>query len=112
MAPLRHLLAARRPLTRSAVGLALSFAATLLAACGHPASPAECQEILDKVVELELAQQNVRDPATLEKRKGEVREARGKELLPQCQGRKVTEAAMRCVRAAQSFETLNNTCLR
>jgi hypothetical protein len=94
-----------------ACGLAL-LAAVQLGGCGHPATSSECEQIVDKIVELELKAQNVKDAQAIEQRKTETRAARGKELLAQCQGRKVTDAAMRCVRGAQSYDEIDNVCLR
>lgn len=84
----------------------------LLGGCGHPATSSECEQIVDKIVELELKAQNIKDAQAIEQRKTETRAARGKELLAQCQGRKVTDAAMRCVRGAQSYDEIDNVCLR
>ncbi len=99
---------------RSAFAPALVACAALIAlgGCGHPATEPECQEILDKVVELELRGQNVNDPATLELRKKTTREARSKELLPGCVGRKITDQAMACIRGATSYDEIDNRCLR
>lgn len=84
----------------------------LLLGCGHPATQRDCEEVLDKIIELKLREQNVQDPVILEKRKAETREARAKELMPQCLGRKITEEAMRCVRAAKTREEITSVCLR
>jgi hypothetical protein len=93
------------------IAIFLSFAA-LSGACGHPATQQECEEILDKVVELELKGQYVNDPATLEQRKKTAREAKAKELLPRCTGRKITAEAMACIRQARSYDEIDNRCLR
>lgn len=89
-----------------------AVAIVLLGACGHAATPQECEEILDKVVELELRGQYVNDPATLEQRKKAAREAKAKDLLPKCTGRKITNEAMACIRGAQSYDDIDNRCLR
>ena len=91
---------------------ALAALVSLASGCGHPATEQECQEILDKVVELELRGQNVTDPATLAQRKATTREARGKDLLPGCTGRKITDQAMACIRGATSYDEIDNRCLR
>ena len=99
----------------SALSLALSLAlvaSLLLAGCGHPASRAECDLILDKIVELELRGQNITDPAVVAQRKEDTRKAKGAELGKQCEGRKVTDATMACVRGATSYEQIENQCLR
>ncbi|MDW8248192.1 MAG: hypothetical protein RMJ98_02665 [Myxococcales bacterium] len=90
----------------------LLFLAVVGGACGHPATQQECEEILDKVVELELMEQYVNDPSTREQRKKITREVKGKDLLPRCIGRKITTQAMVCIRQAQSYDEINNYCLR
>ena len=83
-----------------------------LPGCGHPATREECEQILDKVVELELSTQNVKDPVTIAERKDKVRKERGEALLPKCVGKKITDAAMACVRGATTYDQINDVCLR
>lgn len=90
----------------------LALAIPLIHGCGHPATQQECEEILDKVVELELRGQHVEDPATLEQRKKITREVKAPDLLPQCVGRKITAQAMTCIRQAHSYDEIDNHCLR
>ncbi|HEU4409547.1 MAG TPA: hypothetical protein VFS43_30110 [Polyangiaceae bacterium] len=94
---------------RRALALA---AACAFAGCGHPATEAECDEIFNKVVELELASQKVNDPTTVSKRTAEAREARGAALRKRCLGRPLTDGAMACVRGAKSYEQIENECFR
>ena len=94
------------------VRIVIAFACVLLGACGHAPSPAECSEIVDKLADLELADQRVTDPAVIAQRKAEK-----KDLLNQstqrCLGvRRVTDAAMACVRRATSYDEIETTCLR
>lgn len=97
---------------RSALAAFALAAAGALAGCGHPATEAECDEIFTKVVELELAGQKVSDPQTFSKRSAEAREARGATLRKSCLGRRLTDDAMVCVRAAKSYEQIENECFR
>ena len=92
--------------------LAFVGAAAALAGCGHPATEAECDEIFNKVVELELAGQNVNDPGVISKRSAEAREARGAALRQRCLGRRLTNDAMACVRSAKSYAQIENECFR
>ena len=92
--------------------VALPSLVLLVLGCGHPASRAECEQILDKVVELELATQNVKDQATIAERKEKVRKERGEALLPKCVGKKITDAAVACVRGATTYDQINDVCLR
>src|SRR4051812_41888288 len=67
------------PMSRSQVGGPAPFALFALAAalvpwaagCGHPASEAECEVIMERIVELELKAQKVTDPAEIAKRRSE-----------------------------------------
>lgn len=103
----------RLHLTIRALPLALAASAALFfGGCGHAATSQECEEIIDKIVELELRGQYVNDPATLEQRKKAAREARSKDLLPRCTGRKITNEAMACIRRATSYDQIDNQCLR
>lgn len=78
--------------------------------CGRPATKAECDEIFDKSAAIELAAQNVTDPAEVQKRTAAVRAARGDELVSKCVGRRITERAMECVRKATTAEQVDQ-CL-
>ncbi len=97
---------------RAASAALFATVAVLSGGCGHAASQQECEEIVDKIVELELRGQYVNDPATLEQRKKTAREAKAKELLPKCMGRKITAEAMVCIRGAKSYDEIDNRCLR
>jgi hypothetical protein len=96
---------------------AVFFAPTLLAAlclasvgCGHPASKEECEVIFRRSAEIELRAQNISDPKVIEERTGSVREARGKELIDRCVGRRITDSALACVRQATAPEQVDR-CL-
>jgi hypothetical protein len=91
---------------------ALFAVASTLVACGHPATRAECEQILDKVVEIELSAQNVKDADTIAQRKEETRKQKGEALMQRCVGKKITDAAMTCVRGATTYAQILDTCLR
>jgi len=87
------------------------FLATL--GCGHPATEKECQEIADRVTELELQSSPVgRDPDTakeqLERTRAWVKETQ----LKACVGRRITDSAMQCVRAAKKAQEITDACFR
>jgi hypothetical protein len=92
--------------------LSLTFLVVLSSGCGHPASREECEQILDKIVELELQEQKVTDPAVVEQRKADTRKAKGEAVVQQCVGRRITSGALVCVRSATSYDEINNKCLR
>ena len=81
--------------------------------CGHPATEKECQEIADRVTELELKASPVgRDPDTakeqLERTRAWVKESQ----LKSCVGRRITDKAMDCVRVAKKAEEITDACFR
>ena len=97
-----------------ALGIA-SFA-SLGAGCGHPASEAECQTIVERIVELELKAQKVIDPAEIAKRRGESLGASAdggqSEVLRGCIGRHITDRALACVRNAETASDITDRCLQ
>lgn len=96
----------RRRRRAPAVAAALAL---LLAACGHPATEAECQLLVDKNVELQVAGM-VTPPPDLEKEKQRVR-AEMEAALKGCVGRRITDRMLRCVREAKSVKQVDG-CTR
>jgi hypothetical protein len=87
------------------------------AACGHPATEAECQIILDRIVDLELKAQKITDPAEIAKRRGETIGAASSDggkpdVLQGCVGRNITKSALECVQKAESASEITDRCLR
>ncbi len=95
---------------RLKLGTGTAALALLLAACGHPASREECQEIFERTAAIELRTQKVTEPEVVRQRTEEARATTGDELLKQCLGRRITDRAMRCVRRANTSEELE-ACL-
>jgi len=96
------------------VSVALGFGAS---ACGHPASEAECQVILDRIVELELKAQKITDPVEIAKRRGETvggasSDGGKQDVLQGCVGRNITDRALACVRNAESASEITDRCLQ
>jgi small lipoprotein (TIGR04454 family) len=93
-------------------GLRLLALATTgwLAACGHPATEAECEEIVERVARLELEKKAPGDQqaidAEIEATKQSVRE----NMLKQCVGRRITAKAMQCVRSAKTSKEVVEEC--
>ena len=79
--------------------------------CGHPASQQECEEIFRRSAELELLAQNIVDPKIVEDKIAEAKAVRGRELLDECVGKRITDEAMSCVRGAKTAEELD-ACLQ
>lgn len=90
----------------------LACSLLLLAACrGEPATAADCREILDRIVSLELAEQGYRDVA-LTQRKQEVFAQRYAAELTRCEGVRLPAGARECVARAGSSEQISHECLR
>ena len=87
--------------------LALGFA---VVGCGRPATVEECEYIVERIVELEMKQRNRGSPevvrAEAEQTKAAVRES----TMSQCVGKRVTQAAMDCVRTAETSHEIIADC--
>jgi hypothetical protein len=85
----------------------------VLVGCGHPATEKECQEIADRVTELELASSPVgRDPDTAKEQLERTRSWVKESQLKSCVGRRITDAAMQCVRGAKKAQEITDGCFR
>ena len=85
----------------------------VLVGCGHPATEKECQEIADRVTELELASSPVgRDPDTAKEQLERTRSWVKESQLKSCVGRRFTDTAMQCVRAAKQAQEITDRCFR
>jgi hypothetical protein len=87
-----------------------------VAGCGHPASEAECEIIVNRIVELELKAQKVTDPNEIAKRRSEslgLAGDRGKaQVLEGCVGKRITDRALVCVREADTASDITDRCLQ
>lgn len=92
------------------VSVAIVAAAFGATGCGHPASEAECEEIVERVARLELEKKNPGNPQAvadeIEATKRSVRES----MLKECVGRRITEKAMACVRNAKTSKEVVEDC--
>jgi hypothetical protein len=81
--------------------------------CGHPATEKECQEIADRVTQLELkASPAGKDPEIAKEQLERTRTWVKEGQLKSCVGRRITDAAMRCVRAAKRADEITDQCFR
>src|SRR5262249_24197133 len=87
-----------------------SALAVFATGCGHPATRAECEEIVQRSAEVELRSQNVTDPKVIEERTAAMRAAKGDELLDECIGKRITTSALECVRKATTASQMDK-CL-
>lgn len=95
------------------VSVALGVLALACVGCGHPASVKECEEIADRVTQLELqASPAGRDPDTAKEQLERTRSWVKESQLKSCVGRRITEQAMQCVRAAKQAQEITDRCFR
>lgn len=78
--------------------------------CGRKATRADCEAIVDRNVEVQLKAQGVADPATVGKRKEELRAAM-RDDIDKCVGKRVTDRMMACVNQAETADQIDK-CLR
>ena len=103
----------RRQARGLGVGLGVGLLGALALGCGHPASVKECEEIADRVTELELKSSIAgRDPDTAKEQLERTRSWVKESQLKSCVGRRITEAAMQCVRAAKQAQEITDRCFR
>jgi hypothetical protein len=89
---------------------ALLAAVAFLAACGHPATREECDELFTKNAEIELRTQKVTDPKLIADRIAAARSAEGDAFVGRCVGKRITPRALECVRRATTAEQVDR-CL-
>jgi hypothetical protein len=98
---------------RLARGLGFVLLGALALGCGHPASAKECEEIADRVTQLELKSSIAgRDPDTAKEQLERTRSWVKESQLKSCVGRRITDAAMQCVRAAKQAQEITDRCFR
>jgi hypothetical protein len=95
---------------RVAFALSVVLAVVALAACGRKATRADCETIVDRNVEVQLKSQGTVDPATIAKRRDEIR-AEMKDRIDQCVGKRLTDGMMACVKKAETADQIDK-CLR
>ena len=91
--------------------LLCSFVALSAAAggCGHPATPQECEKIVERVAELELKAADV-EPGEVGPRVKETKEAFRRRMMNECVGRRITHRALECVKNAKTSEEISDDC--
>ena len=91
--------------------VAIAGSVAALTGCRH-ATEQDCERILDRIVELELQEQGVTDPALVAKRKEETRAAKRDELIKACVGKRISERALACISEAKRADEITEKCLR
>ena len=94
----------------------VAFAALAVAplfGCGHPASEQECQEIVERVSRLELEKTGAGTDAKMIAQQVEAtKKSLQTTTLKDCVGKRITGAAMQCVRTAKSSQQIVDDCFR
>lgn len=92
-------------------GWALTLGA-LLSACDEPtASREDCVAIVDRIVDIELLEQGLRDPALAERKRAEMHQRFSGEI-DACVGRRLAPGARKCIAEVADVEALSHRCLR
>jgi hypothetical protein len=82
-------------------------------ACGHPASDAECQQIVERIATLELEKsEGTKDAKSVGAQVDETKKALAPNTLKDCVGKRITERAMQCVRSAKSSQQIVDDCFK
>jgi hypothetical protein len=93
----------------------LLVATVLLAALAgchhHEATPADCRAILDRLVEMELAESGFHDPVLVPRWQGELAH-RFDDDLRRCRSVRVRDDLPACLRAAQNPEQVAHRCMK
>lgn len=79
------------------------MAALVLSGCGHPASPAECELIVERIARLELEKRGLDEKAVADEIES-TKQAMRDRTMKECVGRRITDKALRCVRDAKRSE--------
>jgi hypothetical protein len=82
-----------------------------LSSC-HKATEADCEQILDRIVELELKDQGITDPELVKRRTEETKTRKREQLIKTCVGKRVSQSNMECIRKAQNAAEITDKCLR
>lgn len=96
---------------RQAIWMA-AVAAALMAGCHrHVATEADCRAILDRLVEMELAESGFHDPALAPRWQDELARRFGDDLH-RCRAVRVRDDLARCLREAQNPEQVAHRCIQ
>ena len=93
------------------LSLALPLVASLAAGCWS-ATEHDCERIIDRIVELELKEQNITNPALVEQRKKETHANKRDELLGGCVGNRIGKSSMSCIENAETSKDITEKCLQ
>jgi hypothetical protein len=72
---------------------------------------AECAEIFDRIVDLELKEMGYSDPVLAARKREQLAALLAPELV-RCEGLRMPRAALACVRRAATAEEITHRCLK
>lgn len=95
-----------RPLSWALVAVVLLS----VSGCGHPASVAECEEIVTRIARLELEKQYPENSKAVERETESTKKALEKTTMKDCVGKRITDSAMKCVKNAKTSKEIVDKC--
>jgi hypothetical protein len=93
------------------VSAAAVFAVLGGSGCGHPASVKECEEIIDRIVRLEIKQHVGKlEPAEVQREVDTTKQKLRQTTMKDCAGKRIYESTMHCVREAKTSKAIVEDC--
>ncbi len=89
--------------------LTISLLVPFLAACGRPATEAECREILRSAALLEL-KERLGNEQLIEEELQAIEKSMEQPMMEKCVGKRITEDKLACIRAAKTSDELFGEC--
>jgi hypothetical protein len=87
------------------------LAAASIAACGQPATEAECIEIIERIARLELTEAGALTAAEVEREVQGAKEEFAGRARRDCVGKRIPKGALECVRRAKTAKEIVESCL-
>ncbi len=98
-------------ISRTLLGLGAVAMAVSTAGCGHPATKAECEEIVERIAQLEIQKKKfLTDPEAIKTEIASTKQALNDSTMKNCVGKRITKGAMECVRSAKTADAIVNGC--
>jgi hypothetical protein len=95
----------------SLVAFGISAATGMVSCRRAHATSQDCEQILNRIVQLELEERGFHDPVLVDRKQREMREMLAAELK-ECKGKRMKTEALACVRTAKDTEQISHVCLR
>lgn len=108
---LRHLFLALPLLSLRGLLLSSALFSSLFGCQERESTRAQCEEIFERLIVLELQEMGYHDPALARRWVTRLR-SRYRAELSECVGRSLPDDAMTCIHTAKTAEVLSHECLR